>query len=121
MPFENAHGNGGLLTTVGDLLIWNAALDSGALGEGFAERLAQRGVTDGRPTHYGLGLQHGENRGVAEISHGGATGGYRAWLGRYPDEGVSVALLCNTGEASSADLGRAVAAMFLPEAEAPAS
>ena len=23
MPFENVHGNGGLLTTVGDLLKWN--------------------------------------------------------------------------------------------------
>ena len=23
MPFENVHGNGGLLTTVGDLLRWN--------------------------------------------------------------------------------------------------
>ena len=23
MPFENVHGNGGLLTTVGDLLTWN--------------------------------------------------------------------------------------------------
>ena len=23
MPFENVHGNGGLLTTVGDLLQWN--------------------------------------------------------------------------------------------------
>ncbi len=32
MPFENVHGNGGLLTTVGDLLTWNHALDSGALG-----------------------------------------------------------------------------------------
>ncbi|MGH8249487.1 MAG: hypothetical protein ACREVI_02120 [Steroidobacteraceae bacterium] len=24
MPFENVHGNGGLLTTVGDLLRWNS-------------------------------------------------------------------------------------------------
>ena len=29
MPFENSIGNGGLLTTVGDLLIWNRALRSG--------------------------------------------------------------------------------------------
>ena len=26
MPFENVHGNGGLLTTVGDLLKWNHEL-----------------------------------------------------------------------------------------------
>ncbi|MEP7001771.1 MAG: serine hydrolase domain-containing protein, partial [bacterium] len=28
MPFTNVHGNGGLLTTVGDLMKWNAFLDS---------------------------------------------------------------------------------------------
>src|SRR5690606_33257107 len=32
MPFENVHGNGGLLTTVGDLLIWTEALSQGRIG-----------------------------------------------------------------------------------------
>ena len=31
MPFEDAYGNGGLLTTIGDLLIWNRALTNGAV------------------------------------------------------------------------------------------
>ncbi|MEW5918767.1 MAG: serine hydrolase domain-containing protein, partial [Gemmatimonadota bacterium] len=33
MPFTMVHGNGGLLTTVGDLLRWNDALDAGLLGK----------------------------------------------------------------------------------------
>jgi len=115
MPFEDAYGNGGLLTTVGDLLIWNRALESRALGETVTEALHERGRANGRETHYALGLQYDRHRGEAEVAHGGSTGGYRAWLGRYPGRGLSVALLCNTAEANAERLGRAVADLFLPE------
>lgn len=115
MPFEDAYGNGGLLTTVGDLLIWNRALESGALGEAVTRALHERGRVRGRETHYALGLQYDRHRGQPEISHGGSTGGYRAWLGRYPERGLSVALLCNTAEANAERLGRTVADLFLPE------
>ena len=120
MPFEDAYGNGGLLTTVGDLLTWNAALSDDRLGLRLGERLAERGRAGGHDTHYGLGLQHGEVSGEAEIGHGGSTGGYRAWLARYPGAGLSVAILCNTGEANTARLGRELAALFLPAASAQA-
>ena len=33
MPFENVHGNGGLLTTVGDLLRWNENFESPTVGD----------------------------------------------------------------------------------------
>lgn len=117
MPFEDAHGNGGLLTTVGDLLIWNRALTDGTLGAEVTGALHQRGRANGRETHYALGLEYGRHNGETEISHGGATGGYRAWLGRYPERGVSVALLCNTAEANAERLGRAVADLVLPPAQ----
>jgi CubicO group peptidase (beta-lactamase class C family) len=115
MPFENVHGNGGLLTTVGDLLIWNRNLESGALGgRALIDELHRQAVlTDGRTIAYAGGLMVGEHRGVAEVSHSGATAGYRAFLARYPSEGVSVALLCNTAEASPVALGRAAAELFL--------
>lgn len=113
MPFENAYGNGGLLTTVGDLLIWNAALAEDRLG--LTGRLETRGRVGDRSTHYGLGLQHAEVLGQAEIAHSGFTGGYRGWSARYPDSELSVALLCNAGDASPEELGRAVAALYLPD------
>ncbi len=112
MPFENAHGNGGLLTTVGDLLIWNRALTEGRLN--LSDRLAQPGAAAGRLTHYGLGLERGVHAGRTEIAHGGATGGYRSWLARYPEQGMSIALLCNTADANPEMLGRQVAGLFLP-------
>jgi CubicO group peptidase (beta-lactamase class C family) len=39
MPFENVHGNGGLLTTVGDLLRWNANFDAPQVGDAAWVRL----------------------------------------------------------------------------------
>lgn len=113
MPFENAHGNGGLLTTVGDLLIWNRALTSGHAG--LSQRLVEAGTAAGRSTHYGLGLVRAVHEGQTEISHPGNTGGYRSWLARYPERGLSIALLCNAADASPETLGRQVASLFLPD------
>ena len=111
MPFENIHGNGGLLTTVGDLLRWNHALESGTLPG--LDTLETEGVlVNGRRTGYALGLGIGELRGVREVSHSGATAGYRAYLARYPEAGVSVALLCNAGNANP-NLALRTAAFYL--------
>lgn len=122
MPFTNVHGNGGLLTTVGDWLRWNVALDEGLLGKPELTRMLEtRGkLADGRTLAYALGLSVAEARkGIQEISHGGATAGYRTFLARYPAAGrLSVALLCNAANANATGLARQVAAVFLPPAPA---
>ena len=119
MPFENVHGNGGLLTTVGDLLIWNENLHTGKLGgRAFLEEMHRRGVlTSGRTISYASGLMHGEYKGKPEINHTGSTAGYRAFLGRHPDSNLSIAVLCNAGNANPGGLGNSIAGVFLgPEA-----
>ena len=55
MPFENVHGNGGLLTTVGDLLKFTHNLDTGATvgGPEFVAPMHQQGVLNsGREIDY---------------------------------------------------------------------
>lgn len=121
MPFENVHGNGGLLTTVSDLLRWNANLGQPRVGgQELAAQLEAPGrLNDGRPIGYGLGLTLADFRGVREVWHSGSTAGYRAFLARYPEHRLSVAVLCNAGEAPAPDLGRQVAATFLGDALRP--
>jgi hypothetical protein len=120
MPFENAYGNGGLLTTIGDLLRWNRALDAGELGPFVTKELTHQGIlTGGETIAYARGLYVQPYRGVQEISHAGATASYRAWLARYPSEHLSIALLCNAGDANTPELSHAVADLLLPGA-APA-
>lgn len=110
MPFEDAYGNGGLITTIDDLLRWNRALQSGKLGKFVTEALQSRTVlTDGRIVSYARGLFSSDYRGTAEISHSGATAGYRAWLGRWPQKSLSVALLCNAPDPRLGKLPRQIA------------
>jgi CubicO group peptidase (beta-lactamase class C family) len=96
MPFESTIGHAGLLTTVDDLLRWNEALRTERLGAAVTGALRRKVVlATGRAVRYGRGLWVDTYAGHAELSHGGTTAGYHAWLGRYPAAGLSVALLCN--------------------------
>lgn len=117
MPFENTYAHGGLLTTVGDLLIWNKALDEERLGPSVTKALETRTLlSSGKPTVYARGLFVRSDHGVRELSHDGATAGYRAWLGRFPDQRLSIAVLCNADDAVPSKLAHAVAGLYLPTA-----
>ncbi|MFL6676103.1 MAG: serine hydrolase domain-containing protein [Massilia sp.] len=121
MPFENAVGNGGLLTTVGDLLKWNENFVNPVVGDArlVAEAQQPGKFADGRPHNYGLGLFIGSYKGVPMVSHGGATAGYRSALNRYPAQHVSVALLCNAANANAGKDADAVAELFLDKSLVP--
>jgi CubicO group peptidase (beta-lactamase class C family) len=121
MPFENVHGNGGLLTTVGDLLRWNRNFTSERVGgRALVTELQRRGrLTDGLEISYARGLEVSMYRGLPEVSHSGSTAGYRAFLTRFPAQGLSVAVLCNTGNAKAVAAGRKVAEVYLGSALAP--
>ena len=95
MPFENVYGNGGLLTTVGDLLRWNENFESPVVGDAafVAEQQHPATFNDGRPHCYAFGLYVGTYKGVREVSHSGSTAGYSAFLTRYPDQHTSVAAM----------------------------
>ena len=118
MPFENVHGNGGLLTTVGDLLRWNEHFVTPRIGDAEFVRLQQEpgSFNDGRPGSYALGLTVGDYKGVREVGHSGSTAGYRAHLARYPDQRVSVAVLCNVSSGPATQYARAVADLYLGSA-----
>jgi CubicO group peptidase (beta-lactamase class C family) len=117
MPFENVHGNGGLLTTVGDLLKWNENFWSPKIGDAALLADQQRPVTfsGGSGRGYGLGLMIGERRGVRQVDHSGSTAGYLAHLARYPDQHVSVAVLCNGRHAGATQRAYQVADVYLAE------
>src|SRR5688572_28595114 len=111
MPFENVHGNGGLLTTVGDLLTWTENLQTGKLGgANFLEEMHRQGVlTNGRTITYASGIMVGNYAGTPEVSHTGSTAGYRAFLARYPERRLAVAVLCNIGSVNPGGVGHEVA------------
>ena len=90
-------GNGGLVTTVGDLLQWNESLDHPAGEWAEVVRLMETPshLNDGAPIENGLGLRVGKYRGLAEFSHSGGTAGYSTFLARFPEKRLSIAVLGN--------------------------
>jgi hypothetical protein len=78
-------------------------------------------LTNGDTSTYGLGLGTGRYRGALTVSHGGADAGYRTWLGRFPEHGVSITVLCNASTANPGALAMEVADVVLGSALATAS
>ncbi len=122
MPFENVHGNGGLLTTVRDLLLWTENLETGKVGgPAFLEMMHQQGkLNNGKTITYASGLYVTSYKGIPEVSHTGSTAGYRAFLARYPKQRLAVALLMNVGSVTPGDVGHRIADLFLQTPAAPA-
>jgi CubicO group peptidase (beta-lactamase class C family) len=119
MPFENTYGHGGLLTTVGDLLIWSDhVLEPDPSTRTIVAEQERPGHLDsGRPLHYGLGLFIGEYRGQPEVWHDGATAGYRAFLAQYPRSKLSVAVLCNSEGAQVKQYAHSIVDLYSPSTE----
>ena len=115
MPFENVHGNGGLLTTVGDLLKWNENFVTPRVGDAAFLKIEQEPgrFNDGKSHDYALGLYVRPYKGVPEVSHSGSTAGYRAHLTRYPQQHLSVAVLCNVSSGQATQYALSVADMYL--------
>ncbi|MBW3569738.1 MAG: beta-lactamase family protein, partial [Gemmatimonadetes bacterium] len=106
-----------LFTTTGDLLRWNDALAENRLGPRITQELQRQGrLNDGSPIEFAPGMAYtrgltiGEHRGAQEIAHGGSSAGYRSYVSRYPAHRLSVAVLCNSGEANATRIARVVRA-----------
>lgn len=115
MPFEHVHGNGGLLTTVGDLLKWNDHFAAPRIADAAFVHTQQTAGTfnDGRTHGYALGLSVGKRGGLTVIEHSGSTAGYVAHLSRYPEQKLSVAVLCNVSSGNATQSAIAVAGAYL--------
>ncbi|MBK7596936.1 MAG: beta-lactamase family protein [Gemmatimonadetes bacterium] len=118
-------GDGGLLTTVEDLLKWDQNFYDNHLGRGGAPLIRQvttpssEPLADGRPQRYAFGLMPGTYRGLDIVEHGGAFIGFRAQLLRVPAAHLSVAVLCNDYTAQPEQMARQVVDRYLADRLAP--
>ena len=91
-------GAGGLMSSIDDLLLWDRNFYNPIVGgEAFLREMRTTGaLNDGTPINMALGLLIGEYRGLPIEEFNGALFSYRTALYRFPEQHVSVALLCNT-------------------------
>ncbi len=120
-PIENIIGAGGMLSTVGDWLLWNENFTHARVGGPELVKAQQTPavLSSGKTISYAAGLTVNTVDGLREVSHGGSTGGYRTWLGRYPDRAVSIAVMCNSAQANPTQLGRDTARLWTGAVAAP--
>ncbi len=121
MPNEYVYGNGGLLTTTEDLLLWNNYYLGGRFGNPslLSKQTATNRFNNGSPHIYAAGLVINTIRGWKSISHTGATGSYRASLEHFPDLGLSIAWLSNSSEFdNAADAAGMIRSILVPDRSA---
>jgi len=121
VPGFDVVGDGGLYTTAEDMAKWARNFDDHTVGgDELAARVLTRGrLNSGDSIPYAYGLSHGTYRGQPVIEHGGAYGGYRTELLRFPAQRFAVVTLCNSSAANPAQLSQAVAAVYLGDRLAP--
>jgi CubicO group peptidase (beta-lactamase class C family) len=121
LPNFDTYGATSLFTTAGDLLRWEANLDRPTVGDAAMVREMERSavLANGDTTGYGLGLASGEYRGARLVGHGGADAGYRSYVGRFPAQGVAIAVACNASTANPQGLAMGVADAVLGSALSP--
>jgi hypothetical protein len=121
IPDFDVVGATSLFTTVHDLAAWDRNFITHQIGGDAAfERLQRRFVLNSGDTiPYAHGIGHGRYRGLRTIEHGGADAGYRSNFVRFPDQGMSIAVLCNFPSANPEGRSQRVAEAYLEEDMAP--
>jgi len=112
--------DGALYFNVLDLAKWDEALyGTKLLKQSSLERIwTVYPLNDGKPNQagYGFAWSIGDQNGHRRIEHGGAWQGFTCQIARYPDDGVTVAVLTNldAGHANPAVIAHVVAGLVSP-------
>jgi len=116
-PTVLAYGGGGLLSTVLDLVKWDAALDTEKiLKKATLEQMwTPATLNNGKATTYGFGWSVETIAGHRCISHGGAhVTGFLSFFARYPNDRLTVIVCVNCMGLGIERLARRVAGVFVP-------
>jgi CubicO group peptidase (beta-lactamase class C family) len=108
-------GDGGLMSSVDDLLLWDRNFYENRLGKGtlLKEMLTPGVLNGGKQISYALGLEIETYRGLPIVEHGGALFGYRTEVLRFPEQRFTVLCLCNLSITDPSGLSRKVADVYL--------
>ena len=102
---------GAIVSTVVDLVKWDPAK---VLSQSsYDEMCKPTRLNNGKTVAYGFGLRLEDYKGRKNIGHGGATSGFSASYQRFPDDKLTVIVLCNLGKRGIAtDVAHAIADLY---------
>jgi CubicO group peptidase (beta-lactamase class C family) len=104
----------GLNSSATDLIALLIALDSGKLlrPEGLDALWAPVRLNSGQTRQYGLGWSVGDYRGRRVVGH---EGGGHAWVAHFPDDHLSVVVLCNLNGCRADEIQYGIADLYLAQ------
>jgi len=114
-PTSAVLGDGGIYSSVEELVAWDRALDTHALvGEG-TQRLAWTApaLPDGTSSRYGFGWFVDDDGGRLRLSHHGETSGFTNAIVKYPEQRLTVIVLTNRAGGEPWRLAQRVADLWL--------
>jgi CubicO group peptidase (beta-lactamase class C family) len=121
-PTSATLGDGGLYSSLSDLLRWDGALRRHTLLNEPEMRVALTPVRvlaghpiepDGAPADYGFGWFLNPWNGHARMWHYGETSGFRTAIHRFIDDGLTVIVLCNRTDLDASALALKAAEFYL--------
>ncbi len=110
-------GDGGVFTSIKDMLEWDNNFYANSLGKGDASlielvetpgALNSNDNNDGGTLDYAFGLRVSQYRDLRTVGHGGSFVGFQAATLRFPEQHFSVICLCNVSSARPSQLVRRV-------------
>lgn len=108
-------GDGGIYSSLDDLMKWDQALYTTKLVTADTRELAWLPLvlSNGKQTHYGFGWEIGEWHGLRTVRHGGSTVGFRTHILRVPDKEFSVIVLINRAQAKPEEIADRIVEIYL--------
>lgn len=122
VPWEQI-GESDVHTTLSDLLRWDENFYTAAVGGKaiIARMLTTASLSSGKALDYAGGLMIGNRGGLPSVAHSGFSQGFRAQLLRFPQQHLSVALLCNRDDAEVEREADRIAEIYLGRQLQPAN
>ncbi len=117
LALSGGFGDGALITSVEDLLLWDRNFYGNKLNNSQPDLLDQLHTTgtlrDGKSIEYAFGLMISQYKGYKVVSHGGGWAGYRSEMMRFPEQHLTVICLTNLGSVYPTGLAEKVADICL--------
>jgi CubicO group peptidase (beta-lactamase class C family) len=116
-PSVNTTADGSLYFTIEDLPKWDEALEAEKFlsHASYEEMWSPVKLNNGNTAPYGFGWHIAKaDSGHRMLEHGGAWQGFASYIVRYPDDHLTVAVLCNRAGAGVAYTAKRVAGFYVP-------
>ena len=116
-PSVNNTADGSLYFTVEDLAKWDEALETHKLisDTSYQQMWTPVRLNNGTTAPYGFGWRITKtDSGHGLLEHGGAWQGFASYIARYPDDRLSVAVLCNRAGTTASYIAKRIAGFYAP-------